>query len=139
MCSLSQSISLRAENENSSTSEWAMLRAAVLSSAIQAADPTGRRGPPRIAMVAVAVQQLSSRKSKQCAKGGGGRQQSEGEAASSKKNKEGKKKKKVSSQSGMPWDGIRRSAVDLGARSGEVQNRARSVLECESKPSCGLC
>jgi hypothetical protein len=52
MCSLSQSISFRAENANSSISDWAMFSADCLSSAIQAADPTWRRGPPRIAIFA---------------------------------------------------------------------------------------
>jgi hypothetical protein len=50
MCSLSQSSSFRAAYENSSTSEHAMLSAASRSSATQAAEPTWRRGPPRIAM-----------------------------------------------------------------------------------------
>lgn len=53
MCSLSQSISLRAEKENSSISEWAMVLAESLSSATQAVDPTVTRGAPRIAILAV--------------------------------------------------------------------------------------
>lgn len=53
MCSLSQSISLRAEKENSSISEWAMVLAESLSSATQAVDPTVTRGAPRIAIVEV--------------------------------------------------------------------------------------
>lgn len=53
MCSLSQSISLRAEKENSSISEWAMVLAESLSSATQAVDPTITRGAPRIAILEV--------------------------------------------------------------------------------------
>lgn len=53
MCSLSQSISLRAEKENSSISEWAMVLAESLSSATQDVDPTVARGAPRIAIVEV--------------------------------------------------------------------------------------
>jgi hypothetical protein len=51
MCSLSQSISLRAAKENSSISDSAISIAALRSSVIQAADPTATGGPRRIAIL----------------------------------------------------------------------------------------
>lgn len=53
MCSFSQSISLRAANENSSTSDSAMSIAADRSSETHAADPIAKGGPRRIAILAV--------------------------------------------------------------------------------------